>query len=74
MNTPSKTFNLSSVEPFVDAEVAGEFVGLHRATVLRLARKGTLPGHPVSKGEQRWRWRFLLSELRDWLQKQNRAA
>ena len=74
VNKPRKTFDLSNVEPFVDATIAGEFIGIHRATVLRLARKGKLPGHPVSKGKKRWRWRFLLSELRVWLEQQDCAA
>jgi excisionase family DNA binding protein len=53
-------------EPFVDAVEAGEFLKLHRATVQRLARDGVLPGHPVIRGKRK-RWRFLLSELKEWL-------
>jgi phage terminase Nu1 subunit (DNA packaging protein) len=55
-----------ALEPFVDAAGAGEFLKLHPATVQRLAREGTLPGHPVTRGKRK-KWRFLLSELKDWL-------
>jgi excisionase family DNA binding protein len=55
-----------ALEPFVDAAGAGEFLKLHPATVQRLAREGTLPGHPVTHGRRR-KWRFLLSELKEWL-------
>jgi excisionase family DNA binding protein len=54
-------------EPFVSAREASQFVRLHPVTVQRLARDGTLPGHPVGDGQRR-RWRFLLSELGAWLQ------
>jgi excisionase family DNA binding protein len=55
-----------TLEPFVSATEASEFVRLHPATVQRLAREGALPGHPVGNGQRR-RWRFRLSELEDWL-------
>lgn len=54
-------------EPFVSASEASQFVRLHPATVQRLARAGTLPGHPVGDGRRK-RWRFRLSELGEWLQ------
>ena len=49
-------------ERFVDARTAGRFLGLHMVTVQRLARKGTLPAHPIGNG-MKIRWRFLISEL-----------
>jgi excisionase family DNA binding protein len=55
-----------TLEPFVSATEASEFVRLHPATVQRLAREGALPGHPVGNGQRR-RWRFRLSELQEWL-------
>jgi hypothetical protein len=62
------TLNAASMsfEPFVDAAAAGEFLKLHPATVQRLAREGTLPGHAGIRGKRK-RWRFLLSELKGWL-------
>lgn len=62
----------ASFEPFVNATEASQFVRLHPATVQRLAREGTLPGHPVGSGQRR-RWRFRLSELQDWLSSRNSA-
>lgn len=67
-------FNLSAIEPFVDSIAAGKFLKLHPATVLRLARDGKLPGHPISQGRKRCHWRFLLSELSDWLRQQTWVA
>jgi excisionase family DNA binding protein len=63
---PTSIASSMALEPFVDAAGAGEFLKLHPATVQRLAREGTLPGHPVTRGKRR-KWRFLLSELKDWL-------
>ena len=54
-------------ERYVDAVVGAQFVGMHPKTLERLARKGTVPGHPVGEGNQRKRWRFLISELDVWL-------
>ena len=56
----------TTFEAFVDAASAGQFLKLHPATVQRLAREGALPGHPVIRGRRK-RWRFLLSELKEWL-------
>ncbi|MHB8388177.1 MAG: helix-turn-helix domain-containing protein [Acidobacteriaceae bacterium] len=63
---------IATLEPFVDAVAAGEFLGLHPVTVQRLAREGRLPGHSVSNGPRK-HWRFLLSELREWLQTRQNA-
>jgi excisionase family DNA binding protein len=54
-----------TVEPFVDAGEAAKFLSLPTARVLRLARQGALPAHPI--GNQRRIWRFRLSELGEWL-------
>jgi excisionase family DNA binding protein len=55
-----------SAEVFVTASEAGDFLELHPATVQRFAREGLIPAHPVA-GEKRRRWRFLRSELAEWL-------
>jgi hypothetical protein len=62
----SHTNAFVNLEPFVDAVAAGKFLGLHPVTIQRMARSGTLPGHPVCRGK-RVVWRFLLSELTAWL-------
>ena len=45
---------------------AASFLGLDEKTVTRWARKGYLPGHPMGEGKRKY-WRFLKSELSDWL-------
>ena len=57
----------ASLEPFVSAERAAEFLAMSRKTILALARKGYLPGHPVGQGVRKV-WKFRLSELDHWMQ------
>lgn len=52
----------------VSPQAAARYLNMHRKTVLRKARDGTLPAHPV--GRDRKRWHFYLSELDDWLRSQ----
>jgi hypothetical protein len=59
------------LEPYVDSVAAAKFLGLHPVTVMRLAREGQLPGHPLRQAKRK-RWRFLLSELSRWLARQSR--
>lgn len=47
---------------------AARFLNMHPKTVLRKAREGTIPAHPI--GGDRKRWHFYLSELDDWLRSQ----
>jgi hypothetical protein len=54
-----------SMEYFVDAEQAGEFLSMDRRTLTRWAREGILPGHPLGAGRRKI-WRFRLSELSSW--------
>ena len=53
-------------EPFVDADKAATFLSLSRKHILKLAVRGLMPAHPLGFA-QRKTWRFLLSELRDWM-------
>src|SRR5271169_3113639 len=53
------------IERFIDAGKAAEFVQLNRRTLLRLAREGSIPAHPLT-GTKRRKWRFLISELDAW--------
>ncbi len=57
---------LGGVEVFVNASEAGDYLELHPATVQRFAREGRIPAHPVT-GRKRKHWRFLRSELAEWL-------
>jgi hypothetical protein len=52
-------------EPFVDPGKAAQFVQLNIKTILRFARKGSIPAHPLA-GNRRKKWRFLISELDAW--------
>ena len=54
-----------SVKPMTP-EGAADFLGLDPKTVTRWARKAYLPGHPLGEGKRKF-WRFLESELADWL-------
>jgi len=49
----------------VSSQYAASFLNMHPKTVLRKAREGSLPAHPV--GRDRKRWHFYLSELDHWL-------
>ncbi len=57
---------LGATEVFVTACEAGDFLELHPATVQKFAREGVIPAHPVA-GRKRRHWRFLRSELAEWL-------
>jgi hypothetical protein len=64
LSSPSESDSL--FEPFVDADVVARFLSLSRKHILKLAIHGVIPAHPLGAG-QRKTWRFLLSELRDWM-------
>jgi predicted DNA-binding transcriptional regulator AlpA len=56
---------IHGIERFIDAGKAAEFVQLNRKTLLRFAREGSIPAHPLT-GNKRRKWRFLISELDAW--------
>jgi len=62
--TPSERSHSLREAP-VSQQHAARFLNMHPKTVLRKAREGSLPAHPV--GTDRKRWHFYLSELDDWL-------
>jgi len=70
--TLAPPLRVGSPNPITEAPVSPEdaarFLDMHPKTVLRKAREGTLPAHPL--GRVRKRWRFYLSELDDWLRSQ----
>jgi predicted DNA-binding transcriptional regulator AlpA len=59
----------ASLEPYVSAERAAEFLAMSRKSILALARKGYLPGHPVGQGVRKT-WKFRLSELDCWMRQE----
>jgi excisionase family DNA binding protein len=54
--------NRQSLEPYVSPEEAAEFLKTNRLKIIRMARSGSLPAHPLGTGKRR-QWRFKLSEL-----------
>jgi predicted DNA-binding transcriptional regulator AlpA len=59
------TLTAMSLEPFIDATQASELLHLSSKTLLRFAREGIVPAHPLT-GKTRRQWRFLESELYAW--------
>ena|SRR2546427_9270570 len=51
-----------TLEPFVDAQRAAEFLSLRPRRVLELARVGIVPAYALGQGRRKV-WRFRLSEL-----------
>jgi len=54
-----------AIEPFINAQQASELLHLSAKTLLRFARQGIVPAHPLT-GKTRRQWRFLESELYAW--------
>ena len=54
-----------TAEHFVDADSAAGFLAIDRETLIRWARRGIVPGHPLGAGKRRC-WRFRVSELSTW--------
>jgi len=50
------------LEPYVSPDEAAEFLKVNRLKMVRMARSGILPAHPLGTGKRR-QWRFKLSEL-----------
>jgi hypothetical protein len=61
------------IEPYVDPDVAAEFLSVPRATLLDRARRGEVPAHPWSDDIRRM-WRFRLSELAEYMDRQMAKA
>ena len=51
-----------NLEPYVSPEEAAGFLKTNRLKIIRMARSGALPAHPLGTGKRR-QWRFKLSEL-----------
>jgi hypothetical protein len=56
---------LTDVEPFVGPDIAGWYLDIDPATVVRYAEPEVIPGHPRVEVGTRLHWRFLLSELKE---------
>jgi hypothetical protein len=63
----------TSFEPYVDPQRAALFLAMPRKTLLDLARRGKIPGHPVGDGVRKT-WKFRISELDRWMQSEVHSA
>jgi len=59
----SAAIQIQSLERFVDANTAAEFLGITRRTLLQKVRIGKIPGHALDPDARKKDWRFKLSEL-----------
>lgn len=57
----------ASSEPYVNAARAAEHLSISAKKLLTMARAGQVPAHGIGYS-QRKMWRFLLSELDQWIQ------
>jgi hypothetical protein len=62
-----------TLEPFVEANAAAEFLRYSSRTVKQMAREGRIPAHPFGTGPRK-RWYFLISELAEHLRAQVNCA
>jgi hypothetical protein len=62
-----------TLEPFVEANAAAEFLRYSSRTVKQMAREGRIPAHPFGAGPRK-RWYFLISELAEHLRAQVNSA
>ena len=73
-NAPIRRLGASEFpEYFVDATEAAKFLGLNHRTLMKMAREGSVPAHPIGDGARKL-WRFLLSELDEWLRARINSA
>jgi hypothetical protein len=63
--TPLTNSNLQQQRIFLDAHDAAALLNISAKTLLRWARLGIVPAHPLS-GTKRRSWRFVASELDAW--------
>ena len=55
------------VEYFVDDVEIARMLGIHHRTVQQMARDGVIPAYPLGEGTRKT-WRFLRSEIHEWMQ------
>jgi excisionase family DNA binding protein len=58
---------IPAMEPYIEAGRAADYLSMSRKTLLKKARMGRLPAHPIGDGRKKM-WRFRLSELDRWMQ------
>jgi excisionase family DNA binding protein len=68
-DTNQARFNVVEFEPLRDSNEATALLRIHRKTLQKLARRGEIKGSHVGKP-----WRFRVSDLNEWLWRQERAG
>lgn len=64
---PISVMPSASDEYFVDPDMAANYLQTTRRHVLEMAREGLIPGHPLNPYAKKKDWRFLLSELHNYM-------
>ena len=59
-------------EPYVIPDDAAKFLKITPRRLKEMARAGAIPAHPVDPNAVRKEWRFLLSELAEWMRRDSR--
>ena len=62
-------FGVPEFEPLLNSEQAAELLQIHHKTLQKLARRGQIHGSHVGK-----LWRFRISDLNAWLDRQERVC
>ncbi len=60
------------VNPPLDAKEAALLLRMNSRTLVRWARCGHVPAHPLGEGKRRL-WRFFASELLEWVENRENA-
>ncbi|WP_035355112.1 helix-turn-helix domain-containing protein [Edaphobacter aggregans] len=67
--TNQARFNAAEFEPLLDSNEAAALLRIHPKTLQKLARAGAIKGSHAGKC-----WRFRVSDLNEWLWRQERAG
>jgi excisionase family DNA binding protein len=70
VQVPSQSrFDVAEFEPLLDSNEAAALLRIHPKTLQKLARRGEIRGSHRGKP-----WRFRVSDLNEWLWRQERAG
>jgi excisionase family DNA binding protein len=62
-------FDVTEFKPLLDSTEAAALLRIHSKTLQKLARRGEIKGSHIGK-----LWRFRVSDLNEWLWRQERAG
>jgi excisionase family DNA binding protein len=70
VKVPSQSrFDVAKFEPLLDSNEAAALLRIHPKTLQKLARRDEIKGSHVGKS-----WRFRVSDLNEWLWREERAG